>query len=502
MPNVRDLMALCHGFVCSCPLSSSCADMQSAWSVRERPLTEIIPNAPPSDGHFPTSSQMFGHPKALWVIVLTEAWVAFSLYGMQSLLVLYMKDSLLQPGHVENIWGFGTLHSAIAWLYSPVGIPALAGAIMGLFLALIYATPLLGGFIADRMLGRTRTILLGAVLMTAGHVMMAFESSFVLAFVCLVFGTGCAGSLRAQVGALYALNDRKRSDAYQFYTLGVQVAVIVSPALCASLGQIAWHWGFLTAGIGMALGLACYLAGRHLLPEEPPRVERSKRLPLTTRERKAVILLLCLIVVLAVGALPNEEIFDGYLLWGQQHYRLSLFGYPFPVGDLLSFDGLISSVTAIGVLTFWQFYAKKRADLSEITKVAIGIGISAFAPLCLAAGSWISPGAHQVSLLWGVAFHTVNDIGFAMSYSIGMALFSRAAPVSLNTIMVACFSLHLFLSNLMVGKLATLISHMSSVSFWVMHSVVAGCAAIVLGIFAWKFRDLLAPEKAPQPQEA
>lgn len=470
-------------------------------------MTEILPASPsvelPAAGN---QRELWGHPIGLWVLTLTEGWVGFSLYGMQAILALYLTDHLLQPVHSGAVLGLGPLEAFVSALYAPVGPRAMAGAITGLFLALIYATPLLGGFLADRVLGQTRTILLGAILMTAGHFLMSFDWSFVLALGLLLAGLGMAGGLRAQVGMLYAQGDRRRSDAYQIYMMGLQIAVIVSPVLCASLAQIEWHWGFLAAGIGMLIGLTVYLLGRRWLPAPAlpmtaGSVKDGKRTrpALTSQEKKTTLLLLALVPVMAVGAVPNSEIFDGYLLWGREHFQLHLLGYEMPVSDLISLDGFISTLCAILVLWFWKAYARRRPDLSEISKVALGTLIAAFGPLMLAFGAWFSPGPHDVSLLWGLAFHIINDIGFSMNFAIGMALFSRAAPVSLNTILVACFSLHLFLSNLLIGKLATLLGRMSDVSFWLLHSGAALLAAAILGFCAVRFRDLLAPGKETAP---
>lgn len=162
--------------------------------------------------------------------------------------------------------------------------------------------------------------------------------------------------------------------------------------------------------------------------EAPAATTKHARPALTSQEKKTTLLLLALVPVLAVGAVPNSEIFDGYLLWGREHFQLHLLGYEMPVSDLISLDGFISTLCAVLVLWFWKAYARRRPDLSEISKVALGTFIAAFGPLMLALGSWISPGPHEVSLFWGLAFHIINDIGFSMSYAIGMALFSRAAP--------------------------------------------------------------------------
>ena len=213
----------------------------------------------------------FGHPRGLAVLAFTEGWIDFSLYGMQSLLVLYMTGSLLQPDHVKHVLGFGALLAALRPIYGTLNGEPLASAIMGLFVALIWATPLLGGLLADRVLGRTRTIVLGCLLMTAGHFLMAFDASFLLALLCLIFGIGLGACTRAQVGALYGPTDKRRADAFQIYQIAVNLAVIIAPLICGTLGEsYHWHWGFFAAGGGMLIGLVVYLAGRGVLPPEPP----------------------------------------------------------------------------------------------------------------------------------------------------------------------------------------------------------------------------------------
>src|ERR1700678_2587333 len=158
-----------------------------------------------------TDRAFFGHPRGLGYLAFTEVWVAFSYYGMQSLLVLYMAGYLLQPGHVEHILGFGPFRLLLSRLYGPVSGQALASAITGLYGALAFGTPLVGGLIADRWLGRTRSIIAGSVLMTLGHFLMAFDVSFLLALLCLVTGTGLAGVMKAQVGGLYSTGDLRRA---------------------------------------------------------------------------------------------------------------------------------------------------------------------------------------------------------------------------------------------------------------------------------------------------
>ena len=146
----------------------------------------------------------------------------------------------------------------------------LASAIFGLYTGLVYLTPIGGGFLADRLLGRTRTITIGALLMAAGQFLIAFDVTFLIALTCLLIGVGCfKGNLASQVGALYATGDNRRADAFQIYYIFINAGVIISPLIAGTLGEkVGWHYGFGAAGVGMLIGLAIYLSGRKWLPPD------------------------------------------------------------------------------------------------------------------------------------------------------------------------------------------------------------------------------------------
>src|ERR1041385_4389003 len=195
-----------------------------------------------------------GHPKGLGFLAFTEAWERFSYYGMQSLLVLYMVKYLLLPGRVERVMIFDAFRHLP--MYNRLDGQPLASAIFGTYTALVYLTPILGGFLADSVLGRRRTVLLGAATMALGHFLMAFEQTFLFALLCLVVGCGMfKGNLASQVGSLYKSEDLRRADAFQIYYLAVNAGVITTPLIVGTLGEkVGWHWGFAAAGIGMLIG--------------------------------------------------------------------------------------------------------------------------------------------------------------------------------------------------------------------------------------------------------
>lgn len=459
----------------------------------------------------PAGKDVLGHPRGLGYLVFCEAFERFSYYGMQALLVLYLTQYLLLPGTIEQIAGYVPFHGLLQSIYGDLATPvATATAIVGLYSAGVYLTPILGGYIADQWLGRTKTVAAGAMIMVLGHFLMAFDVAFVAAITCLFVGVGLfKGNIASQVGELYGTEDLRRSNGFQVFLLGVQIAVIAAPLVIGTLGEnVAWHWGFGTAGVGMAVALVIYLSGRKYLPPERPRGAAAKGAPsqpFTKRDYATMACLIALLPVLAMTAVGNQEIFNAYLLWGEAHYNLEFGGQTMPVTWLVSLDAIISTITVGGALAFWTIWARYAKEPDEIVKLSIGALIAAGAPLILAAASANEAATgEKASLLWGIGFHVVNDIGFAMIFPVGLALFSRAAPKQVGGVFIGVYYLHLFICNLAVGKLAGMIETMDGASFWTMHAIIIAVGAGLLLVFAIFFRKLLAPTAADlgQPAEA
>ena len=447
----------------------------------------------------PPGKDILGHPRGLWYLVFAEAWERFSYYGMQALLVLYLTQYLLLPQHVERVAGFSQLRQFLESLYGPLATPVtLAAAITGLYSAGVYFTPMIGGYIADRWLGRTATVTLGALFMVAGHFLMAFDVAFVAAILCLFIGVGMfKGNIATQVGELYGPADLRRSTAFQTFMLGVQIAVIAGPIVTGFLGEkIAWHYGFGAAGVGMAIALVVYLWGRRYLPPERPRTAKAEHAlseQFTGREWAAMGLLIALLPILAATVIGNQEIFNAYLLWGDANYNLVFFGQTMPVSWLVSLDAIISTATMGGAIAFWTAYAHYRREPNEIVKLAVGALIAAAAPMILAIASAHTASGDKVSLLWGLGFHIVNDIGISLVFPIGLALYSRAAPRRVGGLFIGIYYLNFFIANFATGKLAGLIETMDGYSFWAMHAMIVGGGAIALVVFAVLFGKVLAP---------
>src|SRR5262245_28522641 len=233
----------------------------------------------------PRPGEFLGHPKGLAFLFTTEMWERFSYYGMRALLVLYMVKYLLQPEPAEIVLGLAALRRGLEALLGPLDVQPLASQVYGLYIWLVYLTPVLGGLLADRALGQRRTVIIGGVLMAIGHFMMAFEPLFLFALLMLILGNGAfKPNISTQVGGLYAPDDPRRDRAFSIFYVGINLGAFLAPLVCGTLGEwVGWHYGFGAAGIGMTIGLAIYLYATRLLPSDAlRRAEASERPQLTS----------------------------------------------------------------------------------------------------------------------------------------------------------------------------------------------------------------------------
>jgi len=442
-----------------------------------------------------------------------------------------MVKQLLLPGHIDHIAGFVPFHHFLETIYrGHLDIQPLASAIFGLYTGLVYLTPILGGLLADRLLGRTRTIVIGALLMAAGQFLIAFDVTFLVALASLLIGVGCfKGNLASQVGALYATGDNRRADAFQIYYIFINAGVIISPLIAGTLGEIyGWQYGFGAAGVGMLIGLTIYLYGRKWLPPDSPVIvagvgasavaaysteaaakagsakaddpgqgekpKRAEKPRLTRREKLAMVALLLLLPVLTTAVIGNQQIFNAYLIWAERNANLIFFGKKMPTTWLITLDSIVSvSFLALAVI-FWRLWSKKFPEPPEITKIGIGslIAVTGFVSLAMGAAMAAKFGT-KVSIGWLISFHVLNSIGFANIFPVSLALYARAAPAALSGTIIGIYYLAFFAANNLVGTIGGLLEKMPATHFWLLHSALCGTAGVIFLLAGHFFGHLLAP---------
>jgi POT family proton-dependent oligopeptide transporter len=440
------------------------------------PDFEVEPSTDSSDRAF------LGHPKGLGFLAFVEGCERFSYYSMQTLLTLYMVNYLLLPGRLETVVGLEWLQHSY---YGGLQGQQLSSAIFGDYTALVYLTPILGGIIADRWLGRRAALIAGASIMALGHFLMAFEGSFLFALLSLIIGVGLfKGNIASQVGALYKENDLRRAMAFQIFYIAINVSVIAAPLISGTLGEkVGWHWGFGCAGVVMVAGLLLYLKAQPWLPADnkPTKDSKAAREKLSRSDWSRVFALVLLIPALAVALLTNQEIFNAYLVWADQHFQLTFAGNTLPTSWMITIDAALSFSMLVAVAAFYKWYGTKRREPDELTKMIIGSLFTIAGGLCLYMAA-LTQGSGKIGLFWPVLFHLFNSIGFSHILPVSLALFSKIAPKSINATVIGLYYLAFFAANKIVGSVGQLYSTLPTTTFWLLHvaSAAVGLVAFLL----------------------
>ena len=431
-----------------------------------------------------------GHPRGLAFLAFTEAWERFSYYGMTALLVLYMVDQLLLPGHVTRVVGFETFKGLIESAFGPLSTQALASQIFGLYSGFVYFTPVLGGWLGDRI-GQRNAVVLGALAMSGGHLAMAFDESFLLALVLLIVGSGLLkGNISAQVGSVYPADDEaRRTRGFAIFSTAINLGAVTGPLFCGFLGQrYGWHVGFGAAALFMLGALASYLAGYRYLPA---RVERHSKAaaPLERSEYKVVAALIAVMAITVLTYIAYYQLANVLPVWLQAHADLKVGTFEIPIPWFYSIDPLVSILSVPFLFALWNWQARVRGqEPSALKKIAIGSFIAAAANLVLVAAIAVSPA--RVAWSWPVLYCAIEGVAFMYFWPTLLALVSRTAPPSVNATMMGATFLTLFVANNLIGRIGTYYETMTPTAFWVLHAGI-GAAGGVLMLLAGRVLDPL-----------
>ncbi len=423
-----------------------------------------------------------GHPKGLAYIIFTEIWERFSFYGMQALLVLYLTSYLLLPDTIDSILGFDSARTVMEGLFGPLSTQALATQLVGLYIGFVYFMPVLGGLIGDRYIGRTRAVIIGAVLMAIGHFLMALEAMLLFALLFLILGSGfLKGNLAAQVGGLYKKRDQRRDAAYSIYTIAVVLGAFAAPLVCGTLGEVyGWHYGFGAAGIGMFIGTGIYLSGRHYLPkDEIIKPNTKEKAVLQPGDSRTILAILLLLAITALFWTAQSQVWNAYPLWVKARVDREIFDFLIPVTWFQSIDTLAVLLLAPPILWLWKKQASRNTEPGDLTKITIGCFVFGCACLWLGYAEINSTGA-QIDLIYPIIFHLLCSIGFLYTSPPTLALVSRTAPVSVNSALVGCYYLGIFFGGIFSGWLGRFYEVLSASHFWALHGLIVASGSVAI----------------------
>ncbi|MEP6494011.1 MAG: peptide MFS transporter [bacterium] len=433
---------------------------------------------------------LFGHPRGLGLLFVTEMWERFSYYGMRAILVLYLVNALKwSTANAANLYGTYTM--------------------------LAFLTPVIGGYLADRFIGTRRSLVIGAIVISAGHFTMAFPgtTTFYLGLALIIIGTGFFKSnVSTMVGQIYRGGDSRRDSGFTVFYIGINTGAFLGPLICGGLAQsdrFGWHYGFAAAGVGMILGLIVYLWGRDkYLPgigvsvARTPEETRARAVAIAdassgnpvihgiigavggavvgwflgsasalgvlmgvviggalgitvlgTRgdERKRVIALFIVVFFVIFFWAAYEQAGSSMNLFADRNTNLRVgSSFKIPSSWFQSVNSGIIILFAPLFALLWAVLGKRGKEPSTALKMVIGLALLAIGFLFMVVGGSRADAGVRVSPFWLVsayAFHTWGELCLS---PVGLSYVSKVAPIRFASLLMGVW----FLANSAANKIA------------------------------------------------
>jgi POT family proton-dependent oligopeptide transporter len=426
--------------------------------------------------------EFLGHPKGLYMLFFAEMWERFSYYGMRAILIFYL-----------------TQH----WLFSD----SKSNLIYGAYTSLVYITPVLGGYLADRYLGQRRAVLFGGVLLAVGHSLMAVEgvggqndptiNVFWAALAFIIVGSGfLKANISVMVGQLYKLTDIRRDGAYTIFYMGINVGAAIGTILVAYLGQtVGWGYGFGLAGIGMLAGLVVFVLGKGALKgagEAPQLLARGKEMAIYAIGLGAVAVIWALVqyqdviqwllIVSGVSLLgyvlyesfklpkePRERMFAilflialNPLFWGlfeQAGGSMNLFTDRFvdrsgvPAGIFQSINPIYIILLAPLFAALWQWLGRIGREPSAPAKFGLALAQMGLANLVLVWGAEAYGIAAMTPVLLVFMYYLFATTAELCLSPVGLSAMNRLAPHYLASLIMGAWFYMTAVGNFVAGKI-------------------------------------------------
>ena len=404
------------------------------------------------------------HPKGLYLLFFVEMWERFSYYGMRALIVLYMIQNLAYSAQK-------------------------AGNIYGLYTGLVYLTPLLGGYIADKHWGQRKCITLGTVFMSFGLFLLAFggEKLFLISLFLMIAANGFFKSnISSTLGLLYENEPKKKDSAFTVFYMGINLGALFSPLVCGTLAvKYGYEYGFAAAGCGMLIGLLIYkLFERKLLKDVglyPTQTDTSlaDSAQLTSGQKQKLGALITLMLFTIPFWICFEQAGSSLTLFAQYQTNRTFMEYEIPTGYFQSLNPLFIIILAPILSSFWTFLNKKSKEPTSVEKFATALFLISVAFIIMAYAGYLSESS-KVSILWLIIGYFVMTIAELCISPIGLSLVSKLAPKQCLSLMMGCWFLTSFTGNLLAGLLGGQYELYSPLTIFITLAILAFTAFVAL----------------------
>ena len=427
-------------------------------------------------------SAFFGHPRGLGLLFLTEMWERFSYYGMRALLVLYLVNKLE--------WD-----------------TARAAGLYGTYTMLVFLTPMIGGYLADRFIGTHRSLVIGALIISCGHFVLALPgmNAFYTGLGLVIIGTGFfKANVSTMVGQLYGDGDTRRDSGFTLFYMGINTGAFLGPLVCGYLAQsdrFGWHYGFAAAGVGMLLGLTGYvLLKRRFLGAigDTPRGAPANRLAsddkdISTRsgvlglvggaavawlvadsllgvimgsvigaalaisvlgthgeERKRVVALFIVSFFVVFFWAAFEQAGSSMSLFADRNTNLQAGDFTIPSTWFQSVNAFFIIFFAPVFAAMWLALGHRHREPSTALKMSIGLALVGTGFLLLAIGGGRADAGIKVSPMWLVGAYLFHTFGELCLSPVGLSYVTKVAPVRFASLLMGVW----FLANATANKVA------------------------------------------------
>jgi POT family proton-dependent oligopeptide transporter len=386
-------------------------------------------------------------PPGLFLLFGVEMWERFSYYGMRALLVLFLVST--EGG------GFGWSKQDANHLY-------------GWYTSLVYLTPLVGGYLADRFLGTHRSLVIGGILIAAGHFCLAVanQTSFFVGLALVILGTGFFKSnVSTMVGQMYSEGDRRRDAGFTIFYMGVNTGAFIGQIVCGAFAdspRFGWHWGFGGAGVGMVLGLITYLTlkRRYLGTLGEPASKRAAAVssrdisPLTRQDRDQITAIFLMVFFDIFFWVAFEQAGSSMNFFAAERIDRNWGGFQIPTAWFQSINPLVIMLFAPVFARIWMILGARGREPNTPVKFGIALLLLAAGFVFMVFGARLSEGGAKVSPLWLAAAYLFHTFGELCLSPVGLSMITKLAPARFGSLLMGTWFLGTAAANFIAGRLA------------------------------------------------